>query len=396
MTRPTALVLSFSVLDRDPRVDRQLRWLARDYRVVAAGLGPPRNNGAEFVRVEWPEAAAPFRLLRNLPRRAMRMALLSSAPLMPRPQRASSYERVYWGNTLIQDCLSKLGPLQPDLVIANDFDTLPLAIEVSRGAPVVFDAHEYAPCEFEDSLAFRLFQEPYRRAICERYIPRARGLTTVCNGIADAFEADTGLRPVVITNAASRESLSPHCAAPGAPIRMVHHGIGSPVRRIETMIDLMDHLENRYELDLMLVPSHPRYVRHLQKRAAGNPRIRFKPVVPMEDIVRATHEYDLGLFLLPPANFNYLHALPNKFFEFVQARLGIAIGPSPEMATLVRRYDLGVIARDFAPASLARALNGLDRRDIDRFKRNANAAAAELCAERNADVFLAVVARATA
>src|SRR6516162_5481548 len=41
----TVLVISFTNLAGDPRVNRQLRWLAGRYRVIAAGLGDPRLDG---------------------------------------------------------------------------------------------------------------------------------------------------------------------------------------------------------------------------------------------------------------------------------------------------------------------------------------------------------------
>ena len=57
----------------------------------------------------------------------------------------------------------------------------------------------------------------------------------------------------------------------------------------------------------------------------------------MHEIVDTIAEYDIGLFILSPINFNYYHALPNKLFEFIQARLAIAVSPSPEMARIVHR-----------------------------------------------------------
>ena len=79
----------------------------------------------------------------------------------------------------------------------------------------------------------------------------------------------------------------------------------------------------------------------------------------MHRIVDTIAQYDIGLFLLSPANFNYYHALPNKLFEFVQARLAVAIGPSPEMARIVNDHDLGIVAPDFEPTTMAAHLNAL-------------------------------------
>jgi uncharacterized UPF0146 family protein len=85
--------------------------------------------------------------------------------------------------------------------------------------------------------------------------------------------------------------------------------------------------------------------------------------------------------------------LPNKFFEFIQARLAIAIGPSPEMAAIVKEHDLGVVADDFTPQALAAKLNALTVDDIMHYKHNANKAAAIYNAEESMKVLKTVVQR---
>ena len=85
-------------------------------------------------------------------------------------------------------------------------------------------------------------------------------------------------------------------------------------------------------------------------------------------------------------------ALPNKFFEFIQARLALAIWPSPEMARLVKAHDLGVVSEGFTIEAVARRLNALKTDDILRYKQNAQKAAVRLCAEKNRDRLLQMVA----
>ncbi len=405
VARPVILVLAFSDLARDPRVNRQIRFLADDYRVIASGFGDPGIPGVEFIRVSWPyipplpnmtslqRAMWYAARIRNVGRRAKRTwkDLKTFIPFAAR--RARAFEERYWGTVLMEDCVAKLGGLKPDLIIANDLETLPLALRLARGAPVVYDAHEYAPREYDNSLLFRTFTAPYRRYLTARYAPEAGAMTTVCQGIAEAYEADTGVRPSVVTNAPDYEpSLSPRLVHDDtATIRLIHHGLAAPVRRIENMIRMMDYLDDRFELTLMLVPSVHGYLRQLERMAAGNPRVRFIAPVPMRDIPRVSNEYDIGLFLLAPTNFNYLHALPNKFFEFIQARLAVAVGPSPEMARLVRQYDLGVVSDEFTPESLAGRLASLRHADINTYKTHADLAARELSAENNRTEFLRLV-----
>ncbi|MGC3948657.1 MAG: hypothetical protein QM762_29850 [Chryseolinea sp.] len=108
-------------------------------------------------------------------------------------------------------------------------------------------------------------------------------------------------------------------------------------------------------------------------------------------MVKTVNSYDIGVFLLPPINFNYENTLPNKLFDFIQGRLGVAIGPTPEMAEIVNQYKNGVVANDFTPIALADKLAPLTATDIISFKNRSAIAARELNAEKNAAIILRLV-----
>ena len=82
-------------------------------------------------------------------------------------------------------------------------------------------------------------------------------------------------------------------------------------------------------------------------------------------------------------NFNDKYALPNKFFEFIQARLALAISPSPEMKFLVDKYNLGVVSDDFTTQSLAAKISNLSFEQIMFYKNRVNHFCHELSAENN-------------
>jgi len=48
------LVVSFTDLASDPRVDRQIAMLREHHEVVTAGTGPPADAGLEFVDLAMP------------------------------------------------------------------------------------------------------------------------------------------------------------------------------------------------------------------------------------------------------------------------------------------------------------------------------------------------------
>ena len=103
----------------------------------------------------------------------------------------------------------------------------------------------------------------------------------------------------------------------------------------------------------------------------------------LRDMGELLNKYDIGLYLLPPMNFNQEHALPNKFFEFIQARLAIAIGPSSEMTSIVEKYDCGIVSKDFEPENLASKINSLSTEKVRYYKQNSHKTAQELNSEVN-------------
>ena len=90
------------------------------------------------------------------------------------------------------------------------------------------------------------------------------------------------------------------------------------------------------------------------------------------------NQYDVGIHSLPATATNNLLALPNKFFDFVQACLAIVIGPTPAMAARVQEFDLGVEAKGFSEDNLVDALNQLTPDAVARWKENSAAAAKAL------------------
>ena len=117
----------------------------------------------------------------------------------------------------------------------------------------------------------------------------------------------------------------------------------------------------------------------------------FRDPVPLTRICDVLNDYDIGVFILPVNGPNAKYALPNKLFEFVQARLAIAVSPNPGMSAVVTGFGLGVVARDFTPKGMAAAIGGLSRADIKRYKESADHAAGKITAESNARIWRGIM-----
>jgi hypothetical protein len=164
---------------------------------------------------------------------------------------------------------------------------------------------------------------------------------------------------------------------------LIHHGGAVPSRKIEVMIKMMSYLDNSFTLDLMLLPTLPTYFKRLKYMARNKGSIRFLETTPTHEVINCINKYDIGVYILEGNSFNNKYALPNKFYEFIMARLMIAIGPSPEMAKIVKNYNCGIVAEDFKPETMARELNKLTKDKIDYYKHQSDKAAHELSSERN-------------
>jgi hypothetical protein len=195
----------------------------------------------------------------------------------------------------------------------------------------------------------------------------------------------------VVTNAPFHQPLVP--SPVHDPIRLLHIGYADERRRLEDTIDAVRSLGGGFTLDLVLARENA-YRRHLGRLVADDPHIRILPGVPKDELASFSNSYDVGVFLLPASFPNQLHVLPNKLFDYIQARLAVAIGPSPEMAAVVRQWDCGIVSESFTPESFAASLARVEAADIKRMKENSNRAAAALTAESNRETVLELVQRA--
>ena len=368
------LIISFTNLKNDPRVFRQIFNLnSSDYKIFALGLEDPQIKGVTFLKVIKNE---------NLLKKIFNAVLLLFG----------IYEFYYWNQKVIKLCLKITKDINADLIIANDLDSLPLASKLKSQwkSKMIFDAHEYSPKEHDDKFIWRLLFQKLNIYLLKKYTSFVDKMITVCDGIAEEYFNNFGIRPIVVNNATEYFDIKLK-EVTSNKIKLIHHGGSIVSRKIENMIYMMDYLDERFSLDLMLVPTHNQYHKMLLQMVDKRTNVKIINPVPMKDIVSFISNYDIGLYILEPTNFNNGMALPNKIFEFIQARLAVAIGPSPEMKSLIQKLNIGIISDDFSPKSLAVKLNQLNKDQINNYKRNSNTAARFINSDENIKILKNIV-----
>lgn len=364
MTRPRLLILSFSPITSDARLLKQIAALRDRFEVTTFGYGPRPAGVHDHLQI--PDERVYWRYDR-------RMLMLRQ------------YRRAYWSNPAVGYVKEALERGTFDVILANDIDTVGLALDLEPRMGVHADLHEYAPRVKEDVPRWRLFVAPFMGWMCRTFLPRVASITTVGGGIAREYERTFGVQADVVTNSAPYAALEP--TPVGSPIRLVHSGVGMPARGLGQLVEAVRRTSSDVTLDLYLMPNDAGYLEQLRAETAGDARIRINDPLPYDRLVATLNAFDVGVTVLPPLTFNIAWSLPNKFFDFVQARLGIVVGPSPEMKTLVQEGGFGAVTDDFEVDALVRVLDALSTDQVAQWKAHAHAAARDLSADAQGGIW---------
>lgn len=371
MTKPRLLILSFSNIAADARVLKQVEYFAGEYDVTTYGYGTSPDPRVHHVQLDE---------VHDL-RKWTRQELI-----------ARRFKRMYWNQAGIQQGLNDLSNGERfDVILANDLDSVGLALALEPAHGVHADLHEYAPRQNEELLVWRLFVAPYVRWMCRTFLTKVASATTVGQGIADEYKRRYGAQLGVVTNATPFADLNPGTVT--SPIRLVHSGASLPNRRLEMLVDAAVATSTDLTLDLYLMGNDPGYIAMLRDRAGDSPRVRFLDPVPYSELIATLNAYDVGIHVMAPTNFNNYWALPNKFFDYVQARLGLIVGPSPEMQRLVESHQVGAVTQAFTAEALTTVLDALTVEGVRAWKARAAASAHELSSENQVRVWADAIAK---
>lgn len=350
---------------------REIEALKHNHHIIATGSTPPHDTNVSFIHCN-------------------RFIFTHLEYTMGKILRVLSGNNVYLGKFLTTqkkiDTLLK--EISPDIVILHEAAYMPYFFQNNKKYKLVFNAHEYHPLEIQGNKKWEKSWGRIYTTIYQKYLPKLDLLINVNQEIADQCEKEFGVKSLVIPNASKYYPPKNIPQKVTKPFRFIHHGAANPDRKLEVMIEAFRELGNDYQLDIMLMQSGASYYSYLEKLVSHISNVRLIQPVPYEKIIPFISTYDLAVYSLAPSSFNNQMALPNKFFEFVQARLPMVIGPSPVMVKLIRKYSIGEVADDFSAKALVKSIKGLEAQKIFLFRSNLEKAAEELSMERFDQILL--------
>ncbi|MBN8647341.1 MAG: glycosyltransferase [Caulobacterales bacterium] len=268
-----------------------------------------------------------------------------------------------------------------DIYVANDWTALPVAFALQNefGGKVVYDSHEFALEEYAQNWAWRTFERPIAMNIEKKFIKQTMALSAVSLSIAKELQKtyDLNVPCIEILNAPEYKEINERAPEVGNEIKVLYHGIVAPGRGLEAAISSIANWNKEFTF-YVRGPASTEYLESLKDLVSSlnlENRVNFLSPVPMIDLVASAREFDVGFFALPNYSAQNRFALPNKFFEYIQAGLCLLVSDLPEMKRFIDEYGCGTLIEGASEANIAKAINALDKNKIMQMKLNSRVAA---------------------
>ncbi len=284
-----------------------------------------------------------------------------------------------------------------DIFYANDLDTLPAnywAAKIRRKV-LIYDSHEYFTemPELDNPLAKKFWTFLERRLL-----PGSKYNITVSPSIAEIYEDKYGKPFRVIRNLPKRFRPDPqktraalHLPEDKAVVILQGGGINKD-RGAEELI-----AASKYMPDVFIVilggGDQMEQLKVLAKDAVARGRMLFVPRQSYENMMAYTVLADLGLSLEKATNMNMELSLPNKVFEYIQARIPVLSTSLREKKRLIETYGVGELIEDISPPLLAQKIKEMLTGESKRvyWKKQLDIASGELCWEHEKKKLIAFI-----
>lgn len=281
-----------------------------------------------------------------------------------------------------------------NILLANDLDTLLPVYLISKilRKPLVFDSHEIfseLPSLKQGSVQKKVWQT------LEKYlVPKLKNAYTVSESYARFFKEKYDTDFQVVRNLPRRQNKLVCEEKETQKKILIYQGAVKKSRGIDAMILAMEYLANK---ELWIVGDGPQWEEYkaLAKEQKVESKVKFLGRVLPDELREITPKADLGLSLEEAQSLSYKYALPNKIFDYVQARIPV-LGTSnlPELYNVITTYKIGEYIGNYTPRELAQKIEQMLKVPPTMYKEHLQRAAQDLVWEKEEERLLSVFAKA--
>ncbi len=257
-----------------------------------------------------------------------------------------------------------------DVYHCNDISALPIGVLVkliNREVKVVYDAHEY---QIEVKGCSGILKKI--KFLTEKILLKYVDVTlTVSDSIANEYVRLYGIdKPKLVLNCPSytkpegSDFFRLKFNIPEQVKVFLYQGGLSSGRGIELMLEAFSHLNNRNSI-LVVMGDGP-LKENVIEYTKLNSNIYYHSAVGLDVLPRYTESADFGILFYEDVCLNHRYCSPNKMFEYLMAGLPVVVSNLFEMKRLVKKFDLGVVAKSNDVSGFSSALE--EALDIDYFE----------------------------
>ena len=267
----------------------------------------------------------------------------------------------------------KLFFLKKDILLSNDLDTLLPNYLISKlfNKKLVYDSHEL----FSElpSIQGRYSQKVWR--FLEKWlVTKQQYFYTVSDSIANWFNKKYNVRPLVIKNFPIFNK-SPFSESKNKYI--LYQGALNKGRGLLTLVEAMQTIEN---VKLKIAgdgPFKPKIQEKIKQCNVADKIILLGNIEPKK-LLNITQNATLGISLEEDLGLSYRYSLPNKLFDYIQAKTPVVATYLPEIKKVVETYKVGETIENHTPENIAKAINKVLKNGKSFYQVNLEKASKEL------------------
>ena len=268
-----------------------------------------------------------------------------------------------------------------DVLWANDLDTLLPNFIISRlkNIKLVYDSHEYFTLSVYKKTSRRIWQK------LENFLfPRLKNIITVSGSIKKVYEEKYKVPITVIRNVPYRiHNINPEKVnlLPDKKI-LIMQGVGlNDNRGCEESVLAMQFLPDDFNLYFIGSGTVLDKLKKMVLDLDLSSKVTFINVLPYNEMIDYTRKSFLGLiFERIDITDHHRFALPNKFFDYINAGIPVLSSKATEIKLLIEKYQIGDFIDTFEPAEIAAKIIEIEKNNgvYNLWRNNAIIASKEL------------------
>lgn len=237
-----------------------------------------------------------------------------------------------------------------DILLSNDLDTLLPNYLISRifQKKLIYDSHEL----FSElpSINGRFSQKIWR--LLENWlIPKQKHFYTVSNSISDWYSKNHGVKPLVIKNLPTKKKITFEEAKNKY---IIYQGALNNGRGLLVLLEALQMID----IQLKIVGKGP-FISQIKEKIAQlklEDKVELLGEITPEDLIPITQKASLGVSLEEDLGLSYRYSLPNKLFDYIQAKTPVLATYLPEIKNIVETYNIGEIIEDHSPKTISKTI----------------------------------------